>query len=742
MDYEMTVLEGMVEEIVYTNYANGYTVCTLDVGGDMVTATGCMPYLSEGESVKLTGNWTTHPEYGEQFGVRLYEKVLPTTAAAILRYLGSGVVKGIRLATAKKIVDKFGDDTLSVLLNEPHRLAQISGISKAKAAEIGDSYAKQQSISSTVMFLQQYGIGAQTALKVYRRFGQDAVTYIKDDPFVLVDEVNGVSFKMVDRIAYAMGIGAENLSRLRAGVKFVLNYNAQNSGHTYLPFDILRATAAQMLGVSEDEAERAIYSLSVENAVILQQIDGEQVVFLEKLFAAEGYICRRVSQMTQKAGILPEAEAVRLVSEWEAAHTLTLADEQREAVVDALCSRIMVLTGGPGTGKTTIVNTIIEILQEKQISIALTAPTGRAAKRMSEVTNLPAKTIHRLLEITFTEDEDFKLFARDEGNPLDEDVIIVDESSMVDVLLGSALFQALKPTAHLILVGDADQLPPVGAGNLLGDLIESGAVKTVRLTKIFRQAAQSMIVQNAHRIISGEDPLLNAADSDFYFVARGSADTIAAAVAQLCKTRLPQAYGYDPMKQIQVLSPMKKGPAGVRNLNKLLQQSLNPPSPDKTERKAGERILREGDRVMQTKNNYDLVWEAEDAAEPGTGVFNGDMGVIEEIDLAGKRLTVKYDDKRVHYTFDMLEELELAYAVTVHKSQGSEFDVVVMPVYHAAPMLMKRNLLYTAVTRAKQFVVLVGNEAAIRTMVASDSENKRFTSIRWWLSNEEEHNAE
>lgn len=737
----MTVLEGMVEEIVYTNYANGYTVCTLDADGEPVTATGCMPYLSEGESVKLSGSWVTHPEYGRQFSVRLYEKVLPTTSAAILRYLGSGIVKGIRLATAKKIVDKFGDDTLTVLASEPHRLAQVSGISKAKAAEIGEAYAKQQSISSTVMFLQQYGIGAQTALKVYRRFGQNAVAYIKDDPYILVDEVGGVSFKMVDRIAYAMGVGAENLSRLRAGVKYVLNYNAQNGGHTYLPFDVLRSTAAQMLGVSEDEAERAIYSLSVENAVILQEIDGVQGVFLEKMFAAEGYICRKVEQMAHKAGILPVSEAARLVDEWEAAHTLTLADEQREAVIDALSSRIMVLTGGPGTGKTTIVNTILEILQQKSISIALTAPTGRAAKRMSEVTGLPAKTIHRLLEITFTEDEDFKLFARDESNPLEEDVVIVDESSMVDVLLGSALFKALKPTAHLILVGDADQLPPVGAGNMLGDLIASGAVKTVRLSKIFRQAAQSMIVQNAHRIIGGEEPVLNAEGSDFYFVARGSTDSIAAAVAQLCRTRLPQAYGYDPMKQIQVLSPMKKGPAGVRNLNKLLQQSLNPPSPDKTERKAGERILREGDRVMQVKNNYDLTWTPDDGGEPGTGVFNGDMGFIEEIDLLGKRLTVKYDDKRVDYTFDMLEELELAYAVTVHKSQGSEFDVVVMPVFSAAPMLMKRNLLYTAVTRAKQFVVLVGSEAAIRTMVASDSEAKRYTSIRWKLEHEEEKNA-
>lgn len=737
MDYEMTVIEGMVEEIVYTNYANGYTVCTLDESGSMVTATGCMPYLSEGESVKLTGNWTTHPEYGEQFSVRLYEKVLPTTSAAILRYLGSGAIKGIRLATAKKIVDKFGDDTLSVLLNEPHRLAQISGISPQKAEEIGYLYAKQQSISSTVMFLQQYGIGAQTALKIYRRFGQDAVSYIKDDPFVLVDGQSGISFKTADRIAYAMGIGAENLSRLRAGVKYVLSYNALNSGHTYLPFSDLRSAAARMLGVSEDEAERAIYSLSIENAVILQEIDGVQGVFLEKMFASETYICRKVSQMTRKAGLLPSKEAERLVDEWESENTFTLADEQRKAVIGALSSKIIVLTGGPGTGKTTIVNTIIEILREKEISIALAAPTGRAAKRMSEVTGLEAKTIHRLLEITYTEDEDFKLFARDEAYPLEEDVVIIDESSMVDVCLACALFKALKPAAHLILVGDADQLPPVGAGNLLGDLISSGAVRTVRLTKIFRQAAQSMIVQNAHRIISGENPILNAADSDFYFVARGSADTIAAAVAQLCKTRLPQTYGYDPLRQIQVLSPMKKGIAGVKNLNKLLQQSLNPPSPDKTERKAGERIFREGDRVMQTKNNYDLVWEADGDGEPGTGVFNGDMGFIEEIDLAGKRLTVAYDDKRISYTFDMLEDLELAYAVTVHKSQGSEFDVIVMPVYSTAPMLMKRNLLYTAVTRAKQLVVLVGNEAAIRAMVAADGETRRFTSVCWRLNHEE-----
>ncbi len=396
------------------------------------------------------------------------------------------------------------------------------------------------------------------------------------------------------------------------------------------------------------------------------------------------------------------------------------------------------LTGGPGTGKTTIVNTIIEILQKKGISFALAAPTGRAAKRLGEVTNTNAKTIHRLLEISYSEDESLKLFYRDETNPLEEDVIIVDETSMVDVLLASALFKALKPNAHLILVGDADQLPPVGAGNMLGDIIESGAVNVIRLTKIFRQAAKSMIVQNSHRIINGESPILNEADSDFYYAARAGANAIADCVVELCKTRLPQAYGYEPMTQIQVLSAMKKGICGVKNLNKLLQQSLNPPSNDKNERKSGESVFREGDRVMQIKNNYDLAWENSNTGETGNGVFNGDMGFIEEVDNISKRISVIYDERRVNYNFDMLDELENAYAVTVHKSQGSEFDVVVMPVYNAAPMLMKRNLLYTALTRAKKFVVLVGSLDAINLMVASKGEDKRFTAIKWMIANEKD----
>ena len=735
MDENTISIEGVVEELIYTNYANGYTVCLLDVDGEPVTATGYMPYLSEGESVKLTGVWTHHPEYGRQFGASFYEKVAPQAASAILRYLASGVIKGIRLATAKKIVDEFGDESLNVLLNEPLRLASINGISKAKALQIGEEYAKQQGISSIVMFLQQYGIGAQIALKVYRRFGADAVTYVKDDPYVLVDEIGGISFKTIDRVAASMGVEPQNLSRLKSGIKYILEYNAQNGGHTFLPIDELIKSSCVMLGVEQEQVERALYSLSLENAVAIREIDNIKGVFLIKMLEAEDYICRRLSHMASMPGTMPKNEAERLVIEWESNNELKLADKQRLAVIYALSSGAMVLTGGPGTGKTTIVNTIIEILQKRGISIALAAPTGRAAKRMSEVTGVEAKTIHRLLEISYSEDESVKLFYRDESNPLDEDVIIVDETSMVDVLLGSALFKALKQSAHIIMVGDANQLPPVGAGNMLGDIIASDTIKTVRLTKIFRQAAQSMIVQNSHRIINGENPILNEVDSDFYFVSRTGSDALAECVTQLCKTRLPDAYGYEPMTQIQVLCSMKKGICGVKNLNKLLQQSLNPPSQFKNERAIGDNIFRVGDRVMQIKNNYDIAWKIIDTDETGAGIFNGDMGFIEEIDNVSKSMVVLYDDKRVTYSFDMLDEVEIAYAITVHKSQGSEFDVIVMPVYNAAPMLMKRNLLYTALTRAKKLVVLVGEQGAIHTMVAGDSENKRFTSMRWVLEN-------
>lgn len=731
-----TTIEGMVEEIIYSNYQNGYTVCAVDIGDEVITATGYMPYLSEGETVRLSGRYTTHPEYGRQFSSEYYEKLLPSTATAILRYLGSGIIKGIRLATAKKIVDTFGDDSLTILMSAPQRLAEIKGISKSKAVEIGNAYAEQQGVQGIVMFLQQYGISSSIAMKTYRRFGSDAVHYIKENPFILVDDLGGVGFKTADRMALAMGMEKNSQNRLKTGVKYILNYNASTGGHTYLPFEDLIYTATNMLSVEIAEAERAVRALALEKQVYLQTIGGTEAVFLTPFYMAESLVARKLSLLAKEHPLLESHEVEKLICQQEEAMGFTLAPEQKQAIAAAMKHGVLVLTGGPGTGKTTIVNAMIQILKQKELSVALAAPTGRAAKRARELTGVDAKTIHRLLEIGYSEDELVQNFQRDETNPLDEDVIIIDEASMVDILLASSLLRAIRPDARLIMVGDADQLPPVGPGSLLSDIIESGSIPTVRLTQIYRQAAESQIVMNAHRIVRGEYPQWGERESDFYFLSRSGADAIAHTVSQLCKTRLPNTYGYDPLRQIQVLSPMKKGPAGVRNLNSLLQEALNPLSPDKTQRVFGQTVLRVGDKVMQIKNNYDIQWENPVTGEVGLGVFNGDMGFIQEIDIQNKHITILYDDDhQVVYDFNQIEEIELAYAITVHKSQGSEFDVVVMPVFNAAPMLMRRNLFYTAVTRAKKMVVLVGREESIRAMVDSVGERERFTGLRWRLEN-------
>ncbi len=735
---QVVTIEGVVEEIIYCNYQNGYTVCAVDTAQEVVTVTGYIPYLCEGENVKLAGRFTNHPEYGRQFAAQYYEKTLPTTSAAILRYLASGVVKGIRLATAKKIVDTFGDDSLTVLMAAPERLAQIKGISKAKALEIGEAYAKQQGAQSIIMFLQQYGVSPSVALKVFRRFGADAVNYIKDNPFLLADEIGGVSFQTADRIALAMGVEKNSISRIKAGVKYILAHNAMTNGHTYVPFDDLVYTAVSMLGVDIAEAERAIRRLSLEQQTHTETIDGNEAVFLMPVYMAEGIVAKKLCALALAGPLCSPDQAESLIGEALDNMALELACEQKKAVLAALQNGVIVLTGGPGTGKTTIVNTIIQIMQKMGFSVALAAPTGRAAKRARELTGACAKTIHRLLEIGYTDDENVQNFMRDETNPLDEDVIIIDEASMLDIPLAGSLMRAIRPDARLILVGDNDQLAPVGPGNLLGDVIASGAVATIRLTQIYRQAAESDIVQNAHRIIHGERPRWGSRDSDFFFMPRPDAACAAAEVTRLCQTRLPSSYGYDPLRQIQVLSAMKKGPAGVKNLNKLLQQALNPAASGKAERAFGDTVYREGDKVMQIKNNYDIRWESMAGSEAGTGVFNGDMGFIERLDAENKQITVVYDEeRRVTYDFAQLEELDLAYAVTVHKSQGSEFDAVVMPVYHAAPMLMRRKLLYTAVTRAKKLVVLVGSESGMNACVENAGEQGRFTGLKARLQNRE-----
>lgn len=731
-------VEGTVEEIVYSNYSNGYTVCAIDCAGEIVTATGYMPYLSEGESVKLTGSWTTHPEYGKQFSSSFFEKILPTTSAAILRYLGSGIIKGIRLATAKKIVAEFGDNTLNILSTAPQRLAEVAGISKSKAIEIGNSFAEQQGAQNIVMFLQQYGIKTSVAFKVFRRFGKDAITYIKDNPYLLANDIEGVSFQTADKVALAMGVEKNNHNRIRAGIKYILQYNAYTKGHTHLPFDDLVYTATNMLETDIAEAERAIHALCLEKQAYNKSIGGIQCVFLSSLFIAEGIVAKKLELLSNEKPLFQDDALDKLIEDEEWAADISLASEQKLAVKTALQHGVMILTGGPGTGKTTIVNVIIAIMKKESLSIALCAPTGRAAKRASELTGIKASTIHRLLEIGFSEDDTDQAFARDETNPLDEDVIIVDETSMVDISLAAALMRAIRPDARLIMVGDVDQLPPVGPGNMLGDIIDSKTIPTVRLTQIFRQAAESAIVQNAHRIIHGDNPILNAVDSDFFFINRNSSDDMAYTVAELCKTRLPNTYNYDPMRQIQVLSAMKKGSAGVKNLNTILQESLNPSALHKNEKAFGDMIFRQGDKVMQIKNNYSLEWENIASDDVGLGVFNGDMGFILDIDLLNKKIEVVFDDDRkVCYDFNQIEELELAYAVTVHKSQGSEFDVVVMPMYNAAPMLMRRNLFYTAITRAKKLVVLVGKQSCMSIMISDDGELTRFTGLRQRLENGE-----
>lgn len=729
------MVEGSVCEIIYSNYATGYTVCVIDADGEPVTATGCMPYLGEGDEVRLSGVWVQHPEYGRQFSVKGFEKRLPDKANAILKYLGSGIIRGIRLATAKKIVDVFGDDTLNIIMAAPERLSEIKGISRKKALEIGEDYAKQQGMQSIIMFLQGYGIGPVSAMKIYKRFGSDAVEKIKKNPYILADEIAGISFKTSDKIALAEGMLHDCIERIKSGVLYVLSNASQTMGHTYLPKEELVRCVSGELGVEILQTENAISSLAGEAKIFIQDISGCEAVFLESMLYAEGIIARKLFSMISEKEIMPEDKAAKFISEWEKSHETELAAEQRTAVMAAAKKGAFVLTGGPGTGKTTVVNVIIDMFEQAGLDVAVAAPTGRAAKRLSEVTGREAKTIHRLLEVGYAEEEDVKSFTHDETSPLEQTAFIIDESSMIDVSLGSALLRAVRFDARVLFVGDADQLPPVGAGNMLSDIIASGVVPTVRLTEIFRQAQKSMIVRNAHRTMQGLLPFVNTVDTDFFYMKRDTAEDIVRTVCELCKVRLPNSYGYDPMQHIQVLSPVRKGTAGVNALNAELQKVLNPLRFDKNEHRTGNVVFREGDKIMHIKNNYDLEWECILGNETGMGVFNGDMGFIEKIDEENRVLYAIYDDKRVMYDFNMLDEIEHAYAVTVHKSQGSEFDVIVMPVYNASAMLMKRNLFYTAITRAKKMVVLVGQGSAIERMIANASDFVRYTSLKWRLEN-------
>lgn len=726
---EQQTLTGVVEDIVYYNDDNGYAVCYVQTGAEYITVVGYMPCIAEGESVSVTGSWTFHAEYGAQFKANYYEKNMPKEKAEILKYLASGVIKGVRRATAEKIVEYFGEQALEIIAKSPHDLSKITGISKNKAIEIGKSYSEQLGVRDVVIFLQKYGVSPNYAVKVYKRYGTASVDIIKNNPYVLAEEVYGIGFKTADKIAMSIGVLENSITRIEAATSFGL-WEAAMNGHTYLPRKILAQNICNLINVDEGEADNAISSMLFSNKLVNENYPNLEVIYQPAMFFAEVYVAKRLLNISNITFIQNEMNADEIIEQVEKEQNILLASQQKQAVYGALQNGVMVITGGPGTGKTTIINTIIKVMEHLGKNIMLAAPTGRAAKRMTEMCGLEAKTIHRLLEVGFSEEEDGMSFARNEQNPLDCDILIVDEMSMVDTILMNSMLKAVKSGTRLIMVGDSDQLPSVGAGDVLRDIIASGNVPVVQLTEIFRQAKESMIVVNAHKINHGEYPILNKKDSDFFIVQRDNAQDIVSSIVDLCKTRLPNTYGYDSKTQIQILTPTRKGVTGVNTLNEKLQSALNPPSHNKKEKQFKNILFREGDKVMQLKNNYTIVWKKVSNEGDGVGVFNGDVGFIDTIDHSDQTVKIIFDDRVSIYDFSQLDEVDLAYAVTVHKSQGSEFEVVIMPMYPCAPMLQNRNLLYTAVTRAKKLVVLVGRDSVIQVMVDNISEQRRYSGLQ------------
>jgi len=729
---EMQSIEGSVERIVYHNSDNGYTVCELEVSGEdeYITLVGILPFLSEGETIKALGKWEMHSNYGRQFKAEYFEKQLPATEAAMLKYLSSKSVKGVGKITAERIIEKYGEESFDVIENHPEWLAEIKGITLSKAHEISDSFKEQFGVRSVMMFCRDF-FGPSTALKIYKKWGGAAVDLIKENPYILCEEIYGIGFERADKIAMTVGIDKGSTMRVKAGIKHVLSYNAHQNGHVYLPAEKLTPTVSEMLGVGTDTVEIALDELEEAEHVKIMKYGGRQVVYLSHYYDAEKYTAAKLDMLDRLCPKLEDSDVSRIIDELEKNEGIKYAPLQYQAIHKAVNSGVMILTGGPGTGKTTVIKAVIAVFDRIGSTIALAAPTGRAAKRMSEATGSEAKTIHRLLEMEYADDT-FPRFNRDENNLLDEDVIIIDETSMVDALLISALLKAIKPGARLLLIGDSDQLPSVGAGCVLNDIIESDRFNTVKLKEIFRQAGESLIITNAHAINDGRNPVLTSNDNDFFFLRRDKDEDIAATVTDLCYRRLPKAYGESIRPMLQVITPSRKGAAGTEMLNKMMQQVLNPPSPNKRERKTRDVIFREGDKIMQIKNNYDVVWTKD--GHEGIGVFNGDMGVITSINFEEETLELNFDDRIAVYDFTMLEELEHSWAITVHKSQGSEYPVVIMPIYSFSQRLLTRNLLYTAVTRAQDKVIMVGRPDVVAQMVQNNRQTKRYTGLGRLLS--------
>ena len=721
-------LTGSIEHVIYANEDNGFAICDLGTeSGDLITITGTLPYVGEGDSVTVYGKWVHNPKYGRQFRVETCERQMPADANSMLRYLASGAIKGIGPKIAQRIVDEFGDETFDVIEHHPEWLANVSGISRKSAKSIGADFAEKAGIRSAMMFFRDF-FGAAATVRIYKRYGGNAVELAKKNPYRLCEEIEGIGFERADRMARDLGLATDSEDRICSDICYLLSSNAQANGHVCLPRDKTVQGAARLLGVDETAVNDALELLLAQEKVHAERLGGIELLYDKKQYENEKYIATKLLLLDRVCPAMETANIGAFIDREQAETGVRYADLQRRAISDALENGVMLLTGGPGTGKTTVVRALLHIFSSMGLKIALTAPTGRAAKRLSESTSCEARTIHRLLEYGGEESGGRGRFMRDESNLLEENVLIVDEASMVDSLLMGALLRAVKPGSRLVLIGDADQLPSVGAGNVLRDLIDSGRFATVRLTEIFRQAQKSLIVTNAHAINRGELPRLDVKDNDFFFMPRSEDASITATVAQLCGTRLPRTYGEMATTGTQVIVPSRKGEAGTEHLNVVLQATLNPPSPEKREHRFREITYREGDRVMQVRNNYDMEWER-DNGMTGAGIFNGDVGVIESIDPTDGNMRIRFEDRTVTYEFSLLEDLEPAYAVTVHKSQGCEYPIVILPLGNVPPMLRSRNLLYTAVTRAQCIVIVVGREDVLADMVRNNRQTMRYTGL-------------
>ncbi len=734
-ELELEIIQGTISAVVFQNYDNGYAVLRLNLeGGQTVTVVGTIPLPAVGERLMVTGKWNTHSNYGRQFEAEFLERLMPQTAPDIITYLSSRVIKGIGPKLATRIVDKFGEQTLLIMEREPERLSEVSGISERRAQEIGEEFRLQVGMRSLMEFFTLHHLPTELAVKTYKLYGETAIDLLYDDPYLLMDEDLEAPFGAVDRFAIDLGIAGDDPRRVEAGLLFELRYNL-SAGHSFLPEDKLIAATIQLLNVDTSTVESSIQRLLDGERLVRDHLAGIDVLYLPALYWAETYCTRRLLGHATSRFPAPVFLSKKLRQAAQSSN-LEYSPRQALALQEAATSGLLIITGGPGTGKTTILNGILSLYDQMGLKCLLCAPTGRAAKRLTEVTGMEASTIHRLLGAGIDPHTGKLFFARDEENPLKADAIIVDEMSMVDIQLLGSLLQAVPGKARLILVGDPDQLPPVGPGFPFNDMLRSNVLPTVRLTEIFRQAQESLIVMNAHRVNRGELPELRNVKSDFFFLPSRSEEGVAQTIVGLCTTRLPQNMGI-PADQIQVLCPTKKGPAGTVALNRLLQASLNPPSPTRQECTMGDTVFREGDRVMQIRNNYDLLWKKTDGSAVGAGVFNGDVGIIQKIDRQLELLTVLFDDREAEYDFTQLNELELAYAMTVHKSQGSEYRAAVLSAWNASAYLLSRSILYTAITRARELLIIAGREETIATMTQNAKTGRRYTGLKLRLQQKE-----